>query len=722
MTVPDNVRHLRLPGRADELEEPGAELVGPVYEGELVDDAPAATAPHVAAVDELGAFLDAAERPAGATRWEPGGQLHPVVAAWVRDRQELRARAEWVARYVWHTTRFHGARLPLYGGRLLLASPRGAFRSIAGAGRWVSSAEFADAVRAAGSDAKAVVRLHEMQQQRKATRSFLLLLGLLALAGLWFVAGSARWLLLLAGLAALGFVGRREEKPIVSAALDRPKATKLTGPVIIRAFNAAGLGGKKAKKSEDEDTAVGTVTLVRDPVREGKGWAFLVDLPYGKTSGDAIEKHKQIASGLDVGAVQLFLNVVPDRERRLSGWVADADPYAGKPNPSPYAKCPRVSVWDLVRLGRDPRGLLVQMLLIFNGFLIGANPRQGKTFTVRDLVAPAILDPYCEVTVLGAKSSDWEAAEQVCVSYSAGEGDDAMVEYSVAALRRLVGEAQATYDAIRALPAKDRPEGKITPELQERGFRPHVIVLEEAQNIFGHRDEGTKRSQLSKQALYYATQLAKVGPAAGYILVIATQRPSADVIPTDLRDVLSVHIALKVNDRPSSDTILGDYRSARGIESASLINEVHRGVATVVGIDNGRGGDHTRMRTDLLTAEEFARVCQVGRQRRVDAGTLRGHAAGEADPIAVQVSLLDDLLAVFPNGEDSAWSETLVERLADLRPELYAGWTPAGLTAALKPLGVQTKQLAKRVGDERPNRRGVVLEDIAKAAEARATR
>jgi DNA segregation ATPase FtsK/SpoIIIE, S-DNA-T family len=720
--TPDNVRPIRphLPARMPPPAQPGTALEGPVYQGELVDDlfSPAGEREPARPVDQP------TEAAPWVPPWEIGASRRPVVEPWLRDSQERRFRAEWMARYAWHTTLFHAARLPLYGARVLLASPRGASRSVAGAGRWVSSAELAEAAQAARSDPTAMVRLLEMRRQRAASRSALLLLAATALCvPVVATGGVLRWLLLLGLLAVLGIVGRREGRPIVSTAVDRPRVTKLTGPIVIRALNAAGLNGRKAKKTEDEDTAVGTASLVRDPVREGKGWAVTVDLPYGKTSEQAVERHKQIASGLDVGAVQLFLDVVPDRERRLGMWVADADPYAGRPNPSPNARCPRVSVWEPQRLGVDPRGRVVALPLIFNGFVVGSIPRQGKTFCVRNLVAPAILDPHCDVTVLGAKSSDWEDAEGICVSYSAGEGDDVMVEYSVAALRRLVAESQAAYDSIRALPKGDRPEGKITPELQARGFRPHVIVVEEAQNIFGHRDEsGVKRSPLAKQALYYATQLAKVGPAAGYILILATQRPSAEVIPTDLRDVLSVRIALKVNDRASSDTILGDYRSARGIESASLLNEVHRGVSTVVGVDNGRGGDHTRMRGDLLTAEQFGRVCTVGRQRRVDAGTLRGHAAGEADPIQIQVSLLDDLLAVFPNGEDAAWSETLCARLARLRPELYTGWQPTALTSALKGLNVTAGRQVWGTDPETgkgANRRGVFLEDIAKAAESR---
>jgi S-DNA-T family DNA segregation ATPase FtsK/SpoIIIE len=693
-----------------------------VYEGELVGEDPDATGRRV--------LVDQPAPPAvWAPPWQRDERRTAVIPVWVRDAEQRRQAVGWAVRHARHVAAFHAVRSPIYAARLAAASPRGMFRSVAGAGRWCTAAELGAAVKAAGADPRSAVALQQMRQQRAQQRTLILgVAAAVAMAGWWVAGGHGllRWILAAAVVGILGAVGRRDEKPIVSHAVDRLKTTRLTDPIVLRALTVAGLGGKKTKThggDDDDQPVTGTPVIVRSPARDGKGFAVLVDLPYGRTSKQAIKKHEEIASGLDVDPVQLFLE--PDRSsaRRLAMWVADADPYAGQPNPSPLARCPKVSVWEPQRLGVEPRGRVVSLPLIFNGYVVGSIPRQGKTFTVRNLVAPAILDPFCDLTVLGAKSSDWEDAEQVAVSYCAGEGDDAMVAYSVAALRTLLAESQARYDAIRALPRAERPEGKVTPELQSKGFRPHVIVVEECQNILGHRDaSGTKASPLAKEALYLCTALAKVAPAAGYILILATQRPSADVIPSDLRDVLSVRIALKVNDRVSSDTILGDYRSARGIESASLLNQVHAGVATIVGVDNGRGGDHVRIRGDLLDSDDFARICKVGRQRRLDAGTLRGHAAGEADPVAVEVSLLDDLLAVWPAGEASAWSESLCARLADLRPELYGGWDAAQLSVALKPFAVTTKQLAKQRPDGRANRRGLLWADIERATQTRATR
>lgn len=68
------------------------------------------------------------------------------------------------------------------------------------------------------------------------------------------------------------------------------------------------------------------------------------------------------------------------------------------------------------------------------------------------------------------------------------------------------------------------------------------------------------------------------------------------------------------------------------------------------------------------------------RKARELAGTLSGYALGE-EPEADEMSaydLLRDILAVVPADEPKVWSETVVSRLAELRPEVYDGWDPKG--------------------------------------------
>lgn len=94
---------------------------------------------------------------------------------------------------------------------------------------------------------------------------------------------------------------------------------------------------------------------------------------------------------------------------------------------------------------------------------------------------------------------------------------------------------------------------------------------------------------------------------------------------------------------------------------------------------------------------------------------------GEPDVgrVAATINLLDDVAAVLEPGEDAAWSEVLCRRLAELRPGTYSGWTADQLARALKPFGVTTGQIGRRVDGEVVNRRGITTGDLAGARRAR---
>src|SRR5918999_3698748 len=73
------------------------------------------------------------------------------------------------------------------------------------------------------------------------------------------------------------------------------------------------------------------------------------------------------------------------------------------------------------------------------------------------------------------------------------------------------------------------------------------------------------------------TWLAKKGPAAGIVLVLATQRPDSKTIPSGLRAVLGSRFALRVMDWRDSNIVLGEQMNTRGYDSSRLLAS-HKGV------------------------------------------------------------------------------------------------------------------------------------------------
>ena len=104
-----------------------------------------------------------------------------------------------------------------------------------------------------------------------------------------------------------------------------------------------------------------------------------------------------------------------------------------------------------------------------------------------------------------------------------------------------------------------------------------------------------------------------------------------------------------------------------------------------------------------------------------EAGTLTGHAAGQQpERREAADALLADILAVVPADEAKVWNERRrpARRAAAGASTALGEMDPrqgAQLTAALKPYGVATGQVARRINGKTVNRRGFERADIATA-------
>src|SRR2546421_1827090 len=146
-------------------------------------------------------------------------------------------------------------------------------------------------------------------------------------------------------------------------------------------------------------------------------------------------------------------------------WVADEDPYAAPPLPTPLLNVERWDAWRPVPFGRDARGRRITLTLVWTSLLIGAIPRQGKTFAARLATAGLILDPHTRLYIADFKAGkDWDAAVQVAHRFLAGDESDhvlALIDWLV----ELIGEVQARYRRMRELDDVTCPESKVTPQM-----------------------------------------------------------------------------------------------------------------------------------------------------------------------------------------------------------------------------------------------------------------
>ncbi len=140
-----------------------------------------------------------------------------------------------------------------------------------------------------------------------------------------------------------------------------------------------------------------------------------------------------------------------------------------------------------------------------------------------------------------------------------------------------------------------------------------------------------------------------------------------------------------------------------------------------IGYFVGEGADARIVGTVYIDGPAADRIALRARATRMTAGTLTGHAAGQAEPdttaTARRDTLLDDILTVVPPNEPKHWTETVLDRLTGLRPAVYAAMTRDQLTATLKAAGIGTGQVwgTDSSTGKGANRRGIERRHVASA-------
>lgn len=497
----------------------------------------------------------------------------------------------------------------------------------------------------------------------------------------------------------MGSAGGRADAPVVSRAVELPKAQKLTSDIVLRALGALGIPAINQAQGKGRDGFTFTAPITRD----GPGWRAEGDLPFGVTVTDVIERRDRLASGLRRPLGCVWPEAVPDEHTgRLVLWVGDQDMSTARKPAWPLLKAGAVDLFKPVAFGTDQRGRWVDITLMYIAAVIGAIPRMGKTFLLRLLLLIAALDVRAELHTYDLKGTgDLDpVGERVSHRHRAGD-DDEDIEYALADLRQLREELRRRAKMIRSLPRDICPESKVTSELASKpklGLHPIVIGVDECQKWFEHPKHGAELEEV-------CTDLVKRGPATGIVLLLATQRPDAKALPTGISANASARFCLKVMGQLENDMVLGTSSYKRGIR-ATMFSWKDKGIHYFV----GEGADARIVSSAYIDAPTAETIGMRARKLRELAGTLSGHALGESFEVAESAGydLLRDILAVVPAEEPKVWSEIVTARLAELRPEVYGGWDPEGLAAALKPFGIATVQVWGRTeAGKGANRKGI---------------
>lgn len=623
------------------------------------------------------------------------GKRRPIIPPQLRP-QNLKATARRAGGRAAHVSAFHAVRLPWYVVRLAYYAARGVLRVAGGQIRWwwVPGAYSMEQHAANTNQLLEWQRVHREVKATRMWRGIVLAAETLALViGLPIMLAlvPAAWLLLVGtgAVAGLAHYGRPAGRTLIGTAVVAPRFRKLNSDIVLRAYYAAGLGNL----SKPEQQIQFGSPMSRDARNTGS--QVVIDLPYGKGWSDVMNAREKIASGLDVHVNQVFLSPDKTSSRRHMLFVADRDPLAVPAGRTDMLDCKPRSIWRPLRFGKDERGNLVELALMWVSILIGAQPRKGKTFTARLIALHAALDPYVKLIVVDGKNSpDWAkfrlVAHRIIFGTHPNPNDDDPIGHLLAVLDEVLAHIERVNQILASLPVSVCPEGKLTEELARDPRYPDlrvlVLVMEEFQVYFETEDQAVNKEIAAK-----LSRIQAVGPSAGVVILSSSQKPSGvgagDVgrLFNRYRDNHAVRFALKCGNRTVSEAVLGGDAYAEGYDASSLpVGEEYLGLGLLYG-----QSDHTPTTSTFLADHTDAeKILLAARKHRERVGTLTGQAAGEE--IAREVrDVLADALAVFNGSGRLPW-QILAGRLVEHAPEHYGDITADAISAQLRALGVSS--------------------------------
>ena len=214
-----------------------------------------------------------------------------------------------------------------------------------------------------------------------------------------------------------------------------------------------------------------------------------------------------------------------------------------------------------VPVGSRSDGSAVVVPLVETSTLVAGLPGSGKSSTLRAVIAGGAHRPDVALVLIDPKRVElplWEPRATLVATEPDEIGD---------ALASMVALIDARYrmmqlDRLTSWPvAADRPAV--------------VVVVDELAELVDSGDGA------DKQRTQHLRRILSKGRAAGVIVIAATQRPSADVVPTSLRDLFALRIAHACATKDATTMILGDAADV-GPAHELPIGAEHRGLGYAV--------------------------------------------------------------------------------------------------------------------------------------------
>jgi len=213
-------------------------------------------------------------------------------------------------------------------------------------------------------------------------------------------------------------------------------------------------------------------------------------------------------------------------------------------------------MYDPIHFGMDENCATLRVTLMYRNLLIGGEPGAGKSSLVNTIVGHGALSPDCDLWLFDGKLVELSLWKDIAETFVGNN-----IAHAIHALRCLQWEMDVRYlqlEAVRRRKIETRDQLRII-----------LAVIDEL--AYFSAIAGTEKDQ--EQFITLLLDLVARGRAVGIITVVATQRPSAEIVPTKVRDIFGFRVAFRCTTDSSSDIILANGWAGEGYSARSIAPE-----------------------------------------------------------------------------------------------------------------------------------------------------
>ena len=194
-----------------------------------------------------------------------------------------------------------------------------------------------------------------------------------------------------------------------------------------------------------------------------------------------------------------------------------------------------------------------------SGMVVGGLPGSGKTAGVNSFGIPLAQSPHVNLSIIDGKGGDdWSAFAPIADTYLKGDED---LETVVQFLESHVGKMEARIRRLKKSIGKANFWNVSAETRMKAGLKFELLVIDECQGYFDEGGRTKDDRELIGKIKRLVSKIVKLGRSSGYFVILMTQKPTNDSIPTAIRDNCGLRIAFRLKKPAAEEAVLGEVDS-----------------------------------------------------------------------------------------------------------------------------------------------------------------